>query len=68
MFHCILGLVALTVSGEWSALSCLVAVTTLSLRNTLPSLLMFPYYYYYYYYYYNKGLSTTTNPTKIRSV
>ena len=33
MFHCILGLVALTVS-EWSALSCLVAVTFLSLRST----------------------------------
>jgi hypothetical protein len=33
MFHCILGLVALTVS-EWSALSCLVAVTFLSLKST----------------------------------
>ena len=33
MFHCILGLMALTVS-EWSALSCLVAVTSLSLRST----------------------------------
>jgi len=33
MFHCILGLVALTVS-EWSTLSCLVAVTFLGLRST----------------------------------
>ena len=33
MFHCILGLVALTVS-EWSALSYLIAVTCLSLRST----------------------------------
>ena len=33
MFHCILGLVALAVS-EWSTLSCLVAVTFLSLGST----------------------------------
>ena len=33
MFHCILGLVALAVS-EWCALSCLAAVTFLSLRST----------------------------------
>ena len=39
MFPCILGLVALTVS-EWSALSCLVAVTFLSLRSTLDLLLL----------------------------
>ena len=33
MFHCIVGLVASTVS-EWSTLSCLIAVTFLSLRCT----------------------------------
>jgi hypothetical protein len=33
IFRCILGLVALTVS-EWSALSCLRAVTFLNLRST----------------------------------
>jgi len=37
MFRRILGLVAFTVS-EWSALSCLVAVTFLSLRSTLLSI------------------------------
>jgi len=42
IFHCILGLVALTVS-ECPALSCLVAVILLSLRSTCSSvLLMFP--------------------------
>ena len=55
MFHCILGLVALTVS-EWSVLSPLFAVTFLSLRITRcpanPDVPIPGYYYYYYYYYY----------------
>ena len=48
MFHCILGLVTLTVS-EWSALSCLVAITFLSLRSTRFPAIPDVYYYYYYY-------------------
>jgi hypothetical protein len=61
MFPCILGLMALTVS-EWFTLSCLVAVTFLSLKEYFVSryswcfhswssrIVAVPYYCYHYYY------------------